>query len=123
MNKPIALIVVSGLLGAALISGAVMLRGSRQPDTSSSPLPAKSQPKSISPEELAAADGLENRPCYVAVDGVVYEIKNSLQWQNGRHIPSEGKARCGLELSAVIDQSPHGRKQLDSLPQVGRLSQ
>jgi hypothetical protein len=37
----------------------------------------------------------------------------------GRHTPSGGRARCGLDLSDVIDESPHGKSKLRLLKKVG----
>ena len=39
----------------------------------------------------------------------------------GRHTPSGGRARCGLDLTDVIDESPHGRSKLRLLDKVGTL--
>src|SRR6266508_5065059 len=66
----------------------------------------------VSRETLARNDGQDGRSCYVAVDGTVYLIDNSALWAGGRHIPSNGRATCGRDLTTVIDQSPHGRSKL-----------
>jgi predicted heme/steroid binding protein len=59
----------------------------------------------------------------VAVDGEVYLIKGFALWQMGEHIPSGGRACCGLDLTEVIDESPHGRSKLQLLKKVGNLIQ
>ena len=90
-----------------------------------------SQPKSkqatsgsevISVAQLLEADGKGGRNCWVAVDGKVYDLSESMNWDNGEHTTSEGQARCGADMSNVIDKSPHGRKMLDQLDVVGTLA-
>lgn len=76
----------------------------------------------VTQADLAAADGKNGNKCYVAVDGTVYEIKGIEEWQNGEHTTSNGKASCGGDMSAVINQSPHGKRVLDKLTKVGPLA-
>lgn len=80
------------------------------------------QSTSVTRAALAANNGKEGNPCWIAIDGAVYDASNSPQWVNGEHVPSEGKARCGNDLSMVISQSPHGREVLSSLTRVGVLT-
>ena len=68
---------------------------------------------------IAQYDGKNGNPCYVAVDGIVYDVENNSKWVNGEHVPSGGAAHCGADMSQVILGSPHGKTVLDSLPQVG----
>lgn len=76
----------------------------------------------ITSEELAAKDGLEGRDCWIALSGSVYDATNNSQWQNGQHTPSRGMAKCGQDLTSVINQSPHGSSVLEELPIVGKMS-
>jgi predicted heme/steroid binding protein len=69
---------------------------------------------------IAEFDGKDGKKCYVAVDGVVYEIFGSSLWLNGSHITSSGRASCGRDLSEVIKLSPHGKIYLN-LPVVTRI--
>jgi predicted heme/steroid binding protein len=64
-------------------------------------------------------DGKDGHLCYVAVKGTVYEIKNNQYWQKGKHVPSDGQAYCGADLTNVISKSPHGESVLSQLPKVG----
>jgi predicted heme/steroid binding protein len=79
--------------------------------------------RSYTLQELANYDGKNGNKCLVAVDGDVYLIEGFALWQNGEHIPSGGRARCGLDLSEVINESPHGRSKLQLLKKVGTLEQ
>lgn len=76
---------------------------------------------SFTAEELARYDGVDGHQCLVAVDGDVYLIEGFALWSMGRHTPSDGRARCGLDLTDVIDESPHGRTKLQLLEKVGAL--
>ncbi len=77
--------------------------------------------KIISQAELANANGQNGQKCYVALDGHVYEIKNSIYWENGQHKPSGGQAYCGRDLSNIISKSPHGKTILSRMTPVGPL--
>lgn len=69
--------------------------------------------------ELAAYDGKDGQPAYVAVDGVVYDVTDVPQWANGDHY--EGMT-AGQDLTEQIETlSPHGTSVLDGLPVVGTL--
>ncbi len=73
-------------------------------------------------EELASYDGKDGNDCLVAVDEEVYLIEGFALWNDGEHIPSGGRARCGLDLTEVMDEeSPHGRSKLPLLKKVGTL--
>jgi predicted heme/steroid binding protein len=74
--------------------------------------------------ELAEFDGKEGRPGYVAVDGVVYDVTNSLSWPDGEHIRCRLGAMAGRDLSAEIAEAPASmRTLLANMPVVGRLAQ
>jgi len=75
--------------------------------------------RSFTIEDLARYDGVDGHQCLVAVDGDVYLIEGFALWSMGRHTPSGGRARCGLDLTDVIDESPHGRAKLRLLEKVG----
>ena len=75
----------------------------------------------ITVADLAKFDGRNGNKCYVAVDGTVYLIEGKTLWQDGQHLPSNGQAMCGKDLTSVIDKSPHGRSKLPLLTVVGQL--
>ena len=127
MTKNIAIITFVGLiLGFAMIGGALYwLLGSRDGSSSSSSSGAavvdESVNRSYTLEELALYDGKDGNDCLVAVDGDVYLIEGFALWVEGEHITSGGRARCGFDLTEVIDESPHGRSKLELLKKVGTL--
>jgi predicted heme/steroid binding protein len=79
--------------------------------------------RTITRAELTAADGEDGRSCYVGLEGEVYEIKNSIYWKQGQHVPSEGQAYCGRDLTDVINKSPHGKTILSRMTKIGTLAQ
>lgn len=80
-----------------------------------------SKNKAITSEILTKNNGLQGAPCWIAVDRTVYDASNSPQWVNGEHAPSNGRTKCGQDLSVVIQESPHGSSVLESLTYVGVL--
>lgn len=75
----------------------------------------------ISLDELATSNGKDGAKCLIAIDGTVYDASDNSQWSNGEHTPSNGRAKCGEDLTDAIRQSPHGKSVLGELPTVGSL--
>ena len=74
--------------------------------------------KKIRLEELAAHDGKENRPAWVAFEGKVYDVTESFLWQNGEH---QVLHHAGRDLTEEMSQAPHGGEMLKIFPIVGEL--
>ncbi len=129
MTKNIAIVTFVGLiLGLAMIGGALYWQlGSRDGSSSSSSSSSggavvdENAYRSYTLEELALYDGKDGNDCLVAVDGDVYLIEGFALWVAGEHITSGGRARCGFDLTEVIDEAPHGRSKLELLKNVGTL--
>jgi predicted heme/steroid binding protein len=126
LTKNIAIVTFVGLvLGFAMIGGALYwLLGSMDGSSSSSGggvVVDESTYRSYTLEELALYDGKDGNDCLVAVDGDVYLIEGFALWVAGEHVTSGGRARCGFDLTEVIDESPHGRSKLELLKNVGIL--
>lgn len=77
----------------------------------------------LSLSELGLFDGKGEKACYVAVDGVVYEIAGSSLWQNGVHTIAGRDITCGQDLSEEMRGAPHGLSKLGSqfVTEVGKL--
>jgi predicted heme/steroid binding protein len=114
----IATIVASIVIGVAGIAAALAYVNRTEKPSAATPATTV-----ISLETLARNDGQNGNKCYVAVDGTVYQIEGYALWASGSHEPSGGRAKCGQDLSAVIDQAPHGRSKLNLLTVVGKLEQ
>ncbi|MDQ3964966.1 MAG: hypothetical protein M3246_00700 [Actinomycetota bacterium] len=125
MTKNIAIATfISAILGLAMIGGALYWQLKQTNSDSSPAAAAVSEPadRSFTLEELARYDGKDGNDCLVAVDGEVYLIEDFALWQEGEHVPSGGRARCGFDLTEVMDEeSPHGRSKLPLLKKVGTL--
>ena len=69
-------------------------------------------------DQLKQYDGKNGNPAYVAVDGVIYDVTNVPQWAGGVH----NGYSAGNDLTDIIkNKSPHGVKQLNGVPVVGKL--
>jgi len=69
-------------------------------------------------EELKQFDGKNGNPAYVAVDGVIYDVTDVAKWKNGDH----NGYSAGNDLTDIIkNKSPHGVKNLEGLPVVGKI--
>jgi len=69
-------------------------------------------------QQLAACDGVDGHPNYFAYRGRIYDAGGSRLWQGGRHM---GRHPAGADLSAALEQAPHGEDRILRLPEVGRL--
>lgn len=68
--------------------------------------------------ELAAHDGRDGRPAYVAVNGKIYDVTASPRWQEGRHPPDH---QAGQDLTEELATAPHVRAVVERFPLVGTL--
>jgi predicted heme/steroid binding protein len=73
--------------------------------------------KDFTEEELAAFDGRDGRPVYVAYEGVVYDLSGSVMWAGGDH---EAMHTAGHDITAEQEDAPHD-VHVTEFPQVGRL--
>lgn len=68
-------------------------------------------------EELKNYNGQDGNPAYVAVDGIVYDVSDIPQWNDGMH---QGLT-AGNDLTEAFSKSPHSKSVLNKLPIVGTL--
>ena len=69
-------------------------------------------------DQLKQYDGKNGNPAYVAVDGIIYDVTNVKAWKNGEH----NGYSAGNDFTDIIkNKSPHGVKNLEGLPIVGKL--
>ncbi len=69
-------------------------------------------------DQLKQYDGKNGNPAYVAVDGIIYDVTNVAKWKNGEH----NGYSAGNDLTDIIkNKSPHGVKNLEGLPIVGKI--
>lgn len=73
-------------------------------------------------DRLAQFDGVDGRPAYIAVDGVIYDVSGSSKWPEGRHSGCNLGAMAGRDLSDELESAPSSMRALvESLPVVGTL--
>lgn len=74
--------------------------------------------KEFTLEELAQYDGNNQKPAYVAIDGIVYDMSAVAVWSEGSHFG----LKAGQDLTDKFKQC-HGVNvdNLKKLPQVGIL--
>ena len=68
-------------------------------------------------EELTQFDGSGDKPAYVAVDGIVYDISVNGAWGGGTHFG----LYAGKDLTAQFGGCHGGSAILEKLPKVGVL--
>ena len=90
---------------------------SQAPSASPVPSPAAGAEKTFTLAELAAYNGKNGQPAYVAVDGIVYDVTNNKAWKNGQH----QNYSAGMDLTEPIKAAPHGLDILKDVPQAGKL--
>ena len=84
---------------------------------SPAPSPAAGTEKTYTLEELAAFNGKNGQPAYVAVEGIVYDVSNNPGWKDGQHV----NYFAGMDLTELTKASPHGLDILKDVPVVGKL--
>ena len=74
--------------------------------------------ESFTRDRLSKFDGKDGRPAYVAYLGQVYNVTESVMWEDGEH---EDEHSAGVDLTEEIEDAPHFAEELDSFPIVGTL--
>ncbi len=78
----------------------------------------KAEQLALTIEELAAYNGKDGKPTYVAVDGVVYDVSDTKAWKKGKH---KGY-KAGTDITDLIKKkSPHGSSILKKRKAVGTI--
>ena len=72
----------------------------------------------LTPEQLAKFNGSSGEKTYVAVGGKVYDVSDSDLWEDGEHM---GAHDAGRDLTAEMEDAPHGAEVLENFPVVGEI--
>jgi predicted heme/steroid binding protein/uncharacterized membrane protein len=72
----------------------------------------------FTPQDLAANNGADGQPVYIAFQGKVYDVSGSALWDGGQHMGSHG---AGTDLTGEFADAPHGEEVFERYPQVGVL--
>ena len=70
--------------------------------------------------ELAQYNGKDGAYAFIAYEGKVYDVSHSFLWQDGRH---QVLHTAGADLTASLDQAPHGAGLLERFPIIGMLNE
>lgn len=80
--------------------------------------PPQQELRVITKEELAQNDGSEGKPAYVAVNGLVYDMTQVIQWAGGTHFG----LYAGRDVSGGFNSCHKGMLEiLQNVPKVGIL--
>lgn len=69
-------------------------------------------------EELEKYNGKDGAKCYIAYQGQVYDVTDSMLWDDGDH---QGLHEGGMDLTEEMDDSPHDDDVMEDFPVVGTL--
>jgi predicted heme/steroid binding protein/uncharacterized membrane protein len=72
--------------------------------------------RKFTPRDLAANNGADGRPVYIAFQGKVYDVSGSALWEGGQHMGTHG---AGADLTGEFADAPHGEEVFERYPQVG----
>lgn len=122
--KRFAILIISVLslaifaLGCTSVAGNAAAPAATAAQSASTASATDSAMLELTLDQLKAYDGKNGNPAYVAVDGVIYDVSNVPQWKNGEH----NGYSAGNDLTDIIkNKSPHGVKQLNGVPVVGKI--
>lgn len=74
--------------------------------------------KRFSRRDMAQFDGKDGRPAYVAYNGNVYDVSDSVFWTDGNHLQSHN---AGMDLTSEFEDAPHGEDVFEGVQKVGIL--
>ncbi len=110
----LALVLLAGCSSTAGASSAAQQSGNQNVS------PAAGQGELVlTTDELAAYNGKNGMPAYVAVDGVIYDVTDIMYWRGGEHNGFSAGNDLTNEIKTI---SPHGVSKLNGVPAVGRLA-
>jgi predicted heme/steroid binding protein len=75
--------------------------------------------KVFTKKELEEFNGKGGKPTYVAVNGKIYDVSKSEQWEDGEH---QFMHSAGQDQSDAIGDAPHDSDVLEKYPLVGTLA-
>jgi len=70
-------------------------------------------------DELARYNGKHGSPAYLAYQGKVYDVSTSFLWRIGEH---QAFHAAGNDLTAALEDAPHGPELLRKFPVVGTMA-
>jgi len=74
--------------------------------------------KDFTVHDLAAHNGQNGQPAYVAYQGKVYDVTASKRWKNGKHMLRHS---AGEDLTSMLPAAPHGPEVFEKVTEIGAL--
>lgn len=74
--------------------------------------------RTVTMAEVEGNDGLDGRPAWIAVNGIVFDVSDSPGWEDGEH----RGVKAGTDGTDLFVSSPHGYDFMARTPIVGRLA-
>lgn len=72
----------------------------------------------LTADQLAAFDGRNGRPAYIALDGMIYDVSNIKEWKGGSH----HGCHAGQDITEAFKNSPHDSSIMKGVPAIGKLT-
>jgi predicted heme/steroid binding protein len=76
------------------------------------------QTKKFTLNELEKFNGENGNPAYIAYNGNVYDVTESIFWMDGIH---SGSHQAGKDLTQEMDLAPHGPESIEKMKLVGTI--
>lgn len=73
--------------------------------------------KEYSRSQLALRNGQDKPEVWIAYNGIIYDVTNSLLWRNGKHY----EHWAGQDLTDELIDAPHDQQVFDKLKIIGTL--
>lgn len=101
-----------------LLVSILVLVGCSPKSTPPDSTPVDAEELVLTTEELSEFNGMDGKPAYIAVDGVIYDVTNVAPWKGATHNGFSAGKDLTVEIKTV---SPHGVSKLKDVPIVGKL--
>jgi len=68
-------------------------------------------------QQLASRNGQDREDVWIAYKGIIYDVKKSRLWRNGRHY----EHWAGQDLTEELKDAPHTAFVFDNFKAIGRV--
>jgi predicted heme/steroid binding protein len=75
--------------------------------------------KIFTKSQLALRNGTDREEIWIAYQGLIYDVKKSRLWRNGKHY----EHWAGQDLTEELATAPHGEFVFDKFEVVGKLAE
>jgi predicted heme/steroid binding protein len=75
--------------------------------------------KTYTLSQLSLRNGTDREEIWIAYKGLIYDVKKSRLWRNGKHY----EHWAGQDLTKELEKAPHGEFVFDKFEVVGKLEE